>query len=91
MTNTETDEREIQIFINKKEMPYSHQNMIRAINSFFPYLTNDDLDELMKACHTLKFLYTLFLLSVPVYILAKLETLKYSWPYPDTKQQPEND
>lgn len=39
-------EEKVQIFINKKEMPYSHQNMIRAINSFFPYLTNDDLHEL---------------------------------------------
>ena len=36
----------IQIFINKKEMLYSHQNMVRAINSFLPYLTNDDLTEL---------------------------------------------
>ena len=39
-------EDKIQIFINKKEMPYSHQNMARAINSFLPYLTNDDLTEL---------------------------------------------
>ena len=39
-------DNEIQIYINKKEMPYSHQNMARAINSFLPYLTNDDLTEL---------------------------------------------
>ena len=44
----------IQIFINKKEMLYSHQNMARAINSFLPYLTNDDLDELSLRFHTLK-------------------------------------
>ena len=39
-------DNEIQIFINKKEMLYSHQNMARAINSFLPYLTNNDLTEL---------------------------------------------
>ena len=39
-------ENKVQIFINKKEMPYSHQNMARAINSFLPYLTNNDLTEL---------------------------------------------
>jgi hypothetical protein len=81
----DTQENKIQIFINKKEMPYSHQNMLIAINNFFPYLTNDDLDELMKACHTLKDHRR------QKEYLAKLETLKYSWPYPDTKQQPEND
>ena len=40
------EETKIQIFINKKEMLYSHQNMARAINSFLPYLTNIDLTEL---------------------------------------------
>ena len=40
------EENNIQIFINKKEMLYSHQNMARAINSFLPYLTNVDLHEL---------------------------------------------
>ena len=35
-------------------MLYSHQNMVAAINSFLPYLTNDDLDELMKTFVTLK-------------------------------------
>ena len=40
------EENKVQIYINKKEMPYSHQNMARAINSFLPYLTNDDLTEL---------------------------------------------
>ena len=39
-------DNEIQIFINKKEMLYSRQNMARAINSFLPYLTNNDLTEL---------------------------------------------
>ena len=48
------EDNEIQIYINKKEMPYSHQNMIRAINSFFPYLTNDDLNELSEYISTLK-------------------------------------
>tara|TARA_B110001454_G_C12295477_1_gene257135 strand:+ start:203 stop:457 length:255 start_codon:yes stop_codon:yes gene_type:complete len=81
----ETQEKKIQILIDGKEMLYSHQNMIAAINSFFPYLTNDDLDELMKTCHTLKDHRR------QKEYLAKLETLKHSWPYPDTIQQPEND
>ena len=77
----DTQQNKIQIFINKKEMPYSHQNMLIAINSFFPYLTNDDLDELMKTCHTLKDHRR------QKEYLAKLETLKHSWPYPDTIKQ----
>ena len=48
------EECKIQIFINKKEMLYSHQNMARAINSFLPYLTNDDLNELIETLVTLK-------------------------------------
>ena len=44
----------IQIFIDKKEVLYSHQNMMQVINAFTPYLTNDDLDELVKVFTTLK-------------------------------------
>ena len=44
----------IQIFIDKKEVLYSHQNMMQVINAFVPYLTNDDLDELVKAFISLK-------------------------------------
>ncbi len=44
----------VRIYIDGKEMLYSDQNMVAAINSFLPYLTNDDLDELMKTFHTLK-------------------------------------
>ena len=44
----------IQIFIDKKEVLYSHQNMMQVINAFTPYLTNDDLDELLLRFHTLK-------------------------------------
>jgi len=44
----------IRIYIDGKEMLYSHQNIIGAINSFLPYLTNDDLDELMLRFHSLK-------------------------------------
>jgi len=44
----------IQIFIDKKEVLYSHQNMMQVINAFVPYLTNDDLDELVKTFTTLK-------------------------------------
>ena len=44
----------IKIYIDGKEMLYSHQNIIGAINTFLPYLTNDDLDELSLRFHTLK-------------------------------------
>ena len=81
----ETQEKKIQILIDGKEMLYSHQNMIAAINSFLPYLTNDDLDEMIKVFHTLKDHRR------QKEYLSKLETLKHSWPYPDTIQQPEND
>ena len=46
MEMKQEEDNKIQIFINKKEMLYSHQNMARVINSFLPYLTNDDLTEL---------------------------------------------
>ena len=75
----------VRIYIDGKEMLYSHQNMVAAINSFLPYLTNDDLTELMKTFHTLKDRRR------QKEYLAKLATLKHSWPYPDTIQQPEND
>ena len=71
----------IQIFINKKEMPYSHQNMIRAINSFFPYLTNDDLTELGQD------ILDLMNYREKKEAESKLEVEKHSWPYPDTKNQ----
>ena len=68
----------IKIYIDGKEMLYSHQNIIGAINSFLPYLTNDDLDELMLRFHSLKDHRR------QKEYLSKLETLKHSWPYPDT-------
>ena len=74
-------ENKVQIFINKKEMPYSHQNMIRAINSFFPYLTNDDLNELSEYISTLKDH------REKKEAESRLEVEKHSWPYPDTKNQ----
>ena len=77
----EEEDNKIQIFINKKEMPYSHQNMIRAINSFFPYLTNDDLNELSEYISTLKDH------REKKEVESKLEVEKHSWPYPDTKKQ----
>ena len=79
MTNTDT---EIQIFINKKEMLYSHQNMIRAINSFFPYLTNDDLNEMSEYITTLK------KHRKEKEAESKIEVEKHSWPYPDTIEHP---
>ena len=73
------ENNKIQIFINKKEMPYSHQNLIRAINSFFPYLTNDDLNELNEYISTLKEHRR------EKEAESRLEVEKHSWPYPDTK------
>ncbi len=71
-------EEKVQIFINKKEMIYSHQNLVRAINSFLPYITNTDLDELLDRCESLKEH------RHQQEQLAILEAKKHSWPYPDT-------
>ena len=46
--------KEVQVFIDKKEIMMSHQNIILTIQSFLPYLTNDDIDELVKTLTTLK-------------------------------------
>jgi hypothetical protein len=52
--------------------------MIRAINSFFPYLTNDDLDEMSEYISTLKEH------RKKKEAESKIEVAKHSWPYPDT-------
>ena len=44
----------VQIYINKKEIMYSHQNIVSVIHTFLPYLTNPDLDELNDKCKSLK-------------------------------------
>ena len=80
-TEQETNKATIRIYIDGKEMLYSHQNIVAAINNFLPYLTNDDLDEMKKTCHTLKDH------RKQKEYLSKLETLKHSWPYPDTIKQ----
>ena len=74
-------ENKVQIFINKKEMPYSHQNMARAINSFLPYLTNSDLTELGQD------ILDLFNHREKKEEESKIEVEKHSWPYPDTIKQ----
>ena len=84
-TMTEENAATIRIYIDEKEMLYSHQNIIGAINSFLPYLTNDDLDDLLIRFHSLKEH------RYEQEFLSKLETKKHSWPYPDTVQQPETD
>ncbi len=82
-------EKEVQIFIDGKEILYSHQNILAAIDSFLPYITNDDIDELVKTLTTLKDHRR------QKEYLSKLETLKHSWPYHDTSlprsEQIEND
>jgi hypothetical protein len=78
---TDENKATVRIYIDGKEMLYSHQNMVAAINSFLPYLTNDDLTELMKTFHTTKDHRR------QKEYLSKLETLKHSWPYPDTIKQ----
>ena len=81
-------EKEVQIFIDGKEILYSHQNILAAIDSFLPYITNDDIDGLVKTLTSLKDHRR------QKEYLSKLETLKHSWPYPDTKllsEQIEND
>ena len=74
MENTAT----IRIYIDGKEMLYSHQNIVGAINLFLPYLTNDDLHVLEQD------ILDLLNHRRQKEYLAKLETLKHSWPYPDT-------
>ena len=75
------EDNEIQIYINKKEMLYSHQNMARAINSFLPYLTNDDLTELGQD------ILDLMNHREKKEAESKIEVEKHSWPYPDTIKQ----
>ena len=77
----EENKATIRIYIDGKEMLYSHQNVIGAINAFLPYLTNDDLDELMLRFHTLKDHRR------QKEEESKLEVEKHSWPYPDTIKQ----
>ena len=72
------ENNEIQIYINKKEMPYSHQNMARAINSFLPYLTNVDLTELGQD------ILDLMSHREAKEAESRIEVEKHSWPYPDT-------
>jgi hypothetical protein len=48
------DEESVQIFINKKEILYSHQNIVRAIDAFLPYLTNPDLVHLTEKISTME-------------------------------------
>ncbi len=43
----------VRIYIDGKEMLYSHQNILAAVDSFLPYLTNDDISELSEKCITL--------------------------------------
>ena len=70
----------VRLYIDGKEMLYSHQNIVGAINSFLPYLTNDDLDELLLRFHSLKNH------RKEKETVAMLEVEKHSWPYPDTKK-----
>jgi len=75
----------IRIYIDGKEMLYSHQNIVAAINNFLPYLTNDDLHELGLRLHSLH------QHRKEKEAESKIEVEKHSWPYPDTIQQLEND
>ena len=68
----------IEIRINKKVVPLSHQNMVRAINSFLPYLTNIDLTELGQD------ILDLMSLREKKEAEAIVEMEKHSHPYPDT-------
>ena len=76
------ENNEIQIYINKKEMLYSHQNMARAINSFLPYLTNVDLHELEQD------ILDLINYRKKKEAESRIEVEKHSWPYPDTINKP---
>ena len=69
---------DIEIRINKKVVPLSHQNMARAINSFLPYLTNNDLTELGQD------ILDLMNHREKKEAESRVEMKKHSWPYPDT-------
>ena len=69
---------DIEIRINKKVVPLSHQNMVRAINSFLPYLTNIDLTELGQD------ILDLMNHREKKEAESRVEVSKHSWPYPDT-------
>ena len=71
-------EENVEIYINKKKMLYSHQNMARAINTFLPYLTNVDLTELGQD------ILDLMDHREKKEAESKIEVAKHSWPYPDT-------
>ena len=43
----------VQIYINKKEIMYSHQNIESVIHTFFSFFTNPDLDEFNDKCKSL--------------------------------------
>ena len=47
-------QNKVKIYINKKEMTYSRQNMIKAIYNFIPYLSIDDLNTLGNDINTTK-------------------------------------
>ena len=68
----------VRIYIDGKEMLYSHQNIVVAINSFLPYLTNVDLTELGQD------ILDLMSHREAKEAESKLEVEKHSWPYPDT-------
>ena len=55
--------------------------MARTINSFLPYLTNNDLTELGQD------ILDLMDHREKKEAESKLEVKKHSWPYPDTKKQ----
>ena len=44
----------VKLYINKKEVPYSRQNMIKVIYSFIPYLSIDDLTRLANEINSVK-------------------------------------
>ena len=72
------DTTNIRIYMNEKEMVYSHQNIVGAINLFLHYLTNDDLNDMMETVRVLKEHRKVKEAE------AHEEMEKHSWPYPDT-------
>ena len=76
-----TNKATIRIYIDGKEMLYSHQNIVAVIKSFLHYVTNDDLYQFNVDVDTI--LRT----REKKEARAKLEVEKHSWPYPDTKKQ----
>ena len=72
---------EFEVKINNRVVHKTKNNLKLIVKYCIPYMTNDDLNELSEYIVKLK------IHREEKEHLAKLETKKHSWPYPDTKNE----